>query len=245
MKKASHILVLTDNAVMLDAFRQMISPFLEGRSVSYAFSPKNPQPDYFLSLGCFMLNIKEKWESCAEDYDLIFSIHCKQIFPAELVNRVTCINLHPGYNPHNRGWFPQAFCIMDGQPAGATLHLMVPEVDRGPVIDRIPVALNPWDTSLTAYLKIQEAEKELLRLHLPGILDRSFSLTETEEGNYHGIADYRKLCHLNLEETATFGEFLNRLRALTHPPYQNAYFITPEGRKVFVSVQLTADEPQA
>jgi methionyl-tRNA formyltransferase len=227
---------------MLAAFKELVAPWLQGRSVSYAFSPKNPNPDDFLSAGCFMLNIKETWETCALNYDLIFSIHCKQIFPAELVNRVTCINLHPGYNPHNRGWFPQAFCLMDGQPAGATLHVMEPEVDRGPVIDRIQVVLESWDTSLTAYEKLQEAEKELLRRHLPLILEGVYSVTETEDGNYNGIADYRALCRINLEETGTWGEFLNRLRALTHPPYQNAYFMTPEGRKVFVSVQLTPDE---
>jgi hypothetical protein len=42
---------------------------------------------------------------------------------------------------------------------------------------------------------------------------------------------------LDLNETATYGECIDRLKALSHPPYWNTYFIDGDGRKVFVRVE--------
>ena len=32
------------------------------------------------------------------------------------------VNLHPSYLPYNRGQYPNVWSIMDGTPAGVTLH---------------------------------------------------------------------------------------------------------------------------
>ena len=33
-------------------------------------------------------------------------------------------------------------------------------------------------------------------------------------------------------------EAINYLRAMTHPPYKNSYFIDEDGNKIFVSIEL-------
>ncbi|HCF64432.1 MAG TPA: formyl transferase, partial [Chitinophagaceae bacterium] len=184
------------------------------------------------------LSVKQSVDSLIQDYSLIISLHSKQIFPAALVQQVRCVNVHPGLNPHNRGWFPQVFSILNQLPCGATIHVMDEQLDHGPVIAQQAVPIESWDTSFTAYHKILDAEIQLLRLHLQSILNNSYHTFIPEEGNVNLKKDFDALCEIQLNQTGTWREHLNLLRALTHGDYQNAYFIDDAGNKVMVSVTL-------
>ncbi len=238
---AIRVLVVTDNEILLSVFQQLVS---KGgtHSFTYVHSHINKQPMELQRLGCTPMNIKKEVDRIISEYDIVFSLHCKQIFPEQLVNAVRCINLHPGLNPYNRGWYPQVFSIMNGLPIGATLHEMVNEVDRGPVIAQTPVTIEPWDTSRSVYNKVLSAEIDLLKIHLPSILANTYTATATEAGNYNGIADFNALCPIDLNEKGTFGEFIDRLRALTHPPFRNAYFMAQNGQKVYVNLELSQED---
>lgn len=191
------------------------------------------------------LDIKTEWKSVAQEIDLVFSLHCKQLFPPEFVKRVKCINIHPGLNPHNRGWFPQVFSILNKEPVGATIHEIDELIDHGPIIDQEPVELFSWDTSLTAYNRVLEAELRLLRKNLKKILSGDYSVRMPHiEGNVNSKKDFERLCKLDLKEKGTFADFLDRLRALSHGDYQNAYFIDSNGRKVFVKLVLQPDNAE-
>jgi hypothetical protein len=53
------------------------------------------------------------------------------------------------------------------------------------------------------------------------------------------IKDFRELLKLDLDETGDMQYFINKLRALTHGKYKNAYFIDSEtGDKIYVSLNL-------
>src|SRR5687768_9409595 len=56
------------------------------------------------------------------------------------------INLHPAYLPYNRGAYPNVWSIVEGTPAGVTLHYIDPGVDTGDLIGRQEVAVEPTDT---------------------------------------------------------------------------------------------------
>jgi hypothetical protein len=47
-----------------------------------------------------------------------------------------------------------------------------------------------------------------------------------------------------LNQVGTFGEFIDRLRALTHGDFRNAYFIDSSGVKVFVRISLELEGSQ-
>src|SRR5262249_8890160 len=49
------------------------------------------------------------------------------------------VNLHPALLPFNRGAHPNVWSIVDGTPAGATLHWMDENVDTGDIIAQMPV----------------------------------------------------------------------------------------------------------
>lgn len=153
------------------------------------------------------------------DFDMIFSLHCKKIFPKELVTRVKCINVHPGYNPYNRGMFPHVWSIINGLPAGATIHEMDEGIDTGLIIAQRHIPITPHDTSETLYNRIVDAELSLLTLNLGAILENDYLPTRpVERGNYNSLEDFKNLCNITDEHQNT----INLLRALTHGDYKNA-----------------------
>ena len=189
------------------------------------------------------IDVRREEKVITEKYDLILSIHCKQFFPATLVNAVRCVNVHPGFNPYNRGWFPQVFSLINGLPAGVTIHEMDEKLDHGPIIAQEKCTIKPWDTSESLYVRILELENAMLWQHYESIKNRDYIASPPfEEGNLNTINDFEEMKKMNLNHTATFGEFLNLLRALSHGEHRNAYFLDKDSQKIFVRVILEKED---
>jgi methionyl-tRNA formyltransferase len=236
------ILVVTDNEYIYNKFNQLIqnvefSKYNFYFTYSYnnaALKEKYQDNDNF---GC--MNVKEQAKEIIEKFDLVISLHCKQIFPKELVKSKRCINVHPGLNPHNRGWFPQVFSILNKKPVGVTIHEIDEQLDHGAIIVQEEIELNSWDTSKSVYDRILFKEIELLNKYLKDIIEKNYEANSNiEEGNINYLKDFKKLCELDLNEKVTMGEAIDRLRALTFDGYKNAYFFDESGNKVWISIQL-------
>lgn len=172
-------------------------------------------------------------------YELVLSMHCRQLFPAGLVNSVRCVNIHPGYIPFNRGWYPQVFSIINKKPVGATIHEMDEKIDRGRIIAQEKVSIKCWDNSAVVYDKIIDAEISLLNKYIKRIIDHKYKTTKKGKGNLNTSSDFRQLCHLDMNKQMKLGDAIDLLRALTHPPYSNAFFIDKaSGHKIYVGVHL-------
>ena len=102
------------------------------------------------------------------------------------------------------------------------------------------VAIDSWDTSLDVYNKVLNVELALLRENLVALLyNNVIASPAEEEGNYNSIDDFKKLTNLNLAERLTMGEAIDKLRALTHGDFKNAYFVDgATSKKVFVHIKL-------
>lgn len=226
-------LILTDNSHALKIGRQLQEQY---GNIDIFQSPSGPLEDVP------RLKIKDHIPSLIQSYNLILSIHCKQIFPPQLVNAVRCINVHPGLNPYNRGWFPQVFSILNGLPTGVTIHEIDEQLDHGAIIVQKEYTLEPFDTSGSAYNKIMALERDLVLQYFETIRDGSYkAVMPSSEGNLNLKKDFDALKCLDLNETATMGALIDRLRALTHPPYRNAYFLDKNGNKIFVKIELEAE----
>lgn len=242
------ILVISDNLNLCKEFEKIIfDQNLNNLDWSFSVSPYSNRTKFDESLRYPVFTIDLKQESEVEElcktYDLIFSIHCKQIFPKILVESVKCINIHPGYNPINRGWYPQVFAIINGTKVGATIHEIDSQLDHGNIIAQDYVTIDSWDTSLSLYNKITDLEISLLREHIKLILENNYiSVIPSSEGNLYLKKDFNALCSLDLTKKQTIQETIDLLRALTHGEYKNAYFIDEKsGNKIFISVDFTKD----
>jgi len=228
-------LILTDNALALEWAKELAA--LHGE-IDVCQSPKGSLRDVP------RVDVRSQVPQISQNYRLVVSIHCKQVFPAELVRRVRCVNVHPGFSPFNRGWFPHVFSIMNGMKAGATIHEMDEQLDHGPIIAQTEYEIKPWDTSGTAYANIMRIEKELLFGHFPSIRAQTYrAQSPGEEGNINYARDFESLRRIDLNQRGAFRDLLNRLRALTHDELNNAYFIDESGRRIYVRVILVPEHP--
>lgn len=174
-------------------------------------------------------------------YDIGFSCHSKQIFPPQLVRKVRCINVHPGFNPYNRGWYPQVFSLINKLPAGVTIHEMDADIDHGPIICQERIEIFDWDTSLTVYERLLAKEIDLVIRWLPLLLTgRYIANPPVEEGNYNSKDDFASMREVDLEKTVSFREAIDFLRAMSHPPYFNVFYRSGHN-KVWIRLEVRFD----
>ncbi len=241
-----NVLVISDNAYLCKEFFNIVrNKKLNDTSFSLGISPFSKTSDFDTPM-IFDLKIQSHIDKIKNDFDLILSIHCKQIFPSDLVNTVKCINVHPGYNPINRGWFPQVFAIINELPIGATIHEIDDALDHGAIIARSFVNKENHDTSLSLYNKIIKKELELLDSHLESIIENTYESSQPEiEGTLYLKKDFNDLLKLDLNEQTSIGDLINRLRALTHGDFNNAYYLDPDtGKKIFVGIKLKPENDE-
>jgi methionyl-tRNA formyltransferase len=241
----TNVLIISDNLPLCKAFEKIILDLkLQHVNWTFSISPFSSLDSFIQALSneVKVVNLKNDVEIdfICKNYSLVLSIHCKQIFPKKLVETVKCINIHPGYNPINRGWYPQVFAIINNSEVGATIHEIDAFLDHGKIIDREFVTIESWDTSLSLYEKITNLELVLLQKNLVNILSNSYNTIVPEnEGSLYLKKDFNALCELDLTKQQSIQETLNLLRALTHGTYKNAYYIDPSsGAKIYVCVEF-------
>jgi dTDP-4-amino-4,6-dideoxyglucose formyltransferase len=230
-------LILTDNRISIELAFELQRRHPE---ISICQSP----PGIFDQVPC--IDVKRDIASILEQYSLVISLHCKQIFPGELVAKCRCINVHPGYNPDNRGWFPHVFSIVNGLKAGITIHLMDDQLDHGPIIIQKECAISSYDTSESLYEKLMVLERELVLEWYPRIRDGLYTAySPAEEGNINYKKDYESLKQFDLDQRGTFREFIDRLRALSHGSYKNAYYLDEDDKRVFMRLVLEREDGES
>jgi len=229
-------LVLTDNELQYNKFHEIITNL----GIHKKFDFYKSECSNFSCKKIKSLDTKKNYQFIIDNYDIAFSLHSKQLFPEKLVNNLICINIHPGYNPYNRGWYPHIFSIIKDNTIGATIHLMDKDLDNGFIIARKEVEKSFWDTSETLYYRILQAEIDLINENLLDIMnDKYISFPPEEKGELNLKEDFNELCRIDLERTGSFKEFYNYLRALSHGDFKNAYFVDKKtNKKVYLKLLI-------
>jgi methionyl-tRNA formyltransferase len=151
-----------------------------------------------------------------------------------------CLNLHPAYLPYNRGANPNVWSIVEGTPAGVTLHWMDAGLDTGDIIERRKIKTDFSDNGKDLYEALEDAQVNLFRDVWPDIVAGEVEITKQDEeaGTYHSTSDFEELCKLDPDEEVRVKDFLDRLRALTFPPYDNAK-IEVDGETYYVEIDIS------
>jgi dTDP-4-amino-4,6-dideoxyglucose formyltransferase len=232
------ILVITDNQILFSQIRDIFKN-LQRKDLNVVYSCSEKSNFAMNNKKIKTVNVKNEIKWIIANFDIIFSVHCFQFFPKKLVNSVRCINIHPGFNPINRGWYPQVFSIIHDLPIGATIHEMDEKLDHGPIIAREKVEKFQWDTSLSLYARVLQKEVELFKKHINQIIDKRYKIIkQTEKENLFRKTDFHNICQIDLNEIGSFKKFYNLLRGLSHEPYNNAYIINEKGEKIYLKLQI-------
>jgi methionyl-tRNA formyltransferase len=153
-----------------------------------------------------------------------------------------CLNLHPAYLPFNRGAHPNVWSIVDGTPAGVTLHYIDEGIDTGDIVMQRRVETFPHDTGETLYRRLETACVDLMRSTWPLVEAGTADAVpqDPDEGTYHSSSDLAALDRIVLDEAYTASHIINIIRARTFPPYSGTYF-EHEGMRVYLCLEMSPD----
>lgn len=155
------------------------------------------------------------------------------------------LNLHPAYLPYNRGWHTPSWAILDGTPAGASLHFMTEGLDNGDVVYQEQTAVDPADTAHTLYLKLKALE---LRVFVEGWRRiRNGRVSSKVQPERHATFHRRRdlfepaVQKIELDDVMRASDLLRRLRALTTSRVDEAAYFESGDRRYRVQVTITPD----
>lgn len=153
------------------------------------------------------------------------------------------VNLHPALLPYNRGAHPNVWSIIDGTPAGVTLHMVDEGIDTGPVLAQRRVEVRPTETGETLYRRLEAACVELFQESWAEV--RAGTLRPVPQphaaGTSHRSGDVASIDALDLDRPTTARAVIDVLRARTFPPYRGAYF-TSDGRRIYLRLQMIDED---
>lgn len=155
-----------------------------------------------------------------------------------------CINLHPAFLPYNRGRNANIWSIVEGRPAGVTLHYIDDGIDTGDIIAQQEVPVDITDTGETLYRKLELAALDLFKMTWPLIRagEAPRKPQDKSQGNTHEGKDVDQIDEIKLDHNYRARDLINILRARTFPPYAGAYF-RHEGKKIHLRIHLTPENP--
>lgn len=175
----------------------------------------------------------------AESPDWLVSAGCRFIIPPEILRQAgDTVNVHTSLLPWGKGANPNVWAILDGEPAGVSLHRMVADVDAGPVFAQRAVATTLGDTARDLYLRLQAEAITLFENTWPHIRAGTVKAAPSNSGgSRHRKADMQAPARIDLDKTVTWRHALNVLRALTFPPHRNIV-VESDGRRYHVEIVL-------
>jgi len=172
--------------------------------------------------------------------DLLLSAGYRHIIPNDILEEADmALNCHNSYLPYSRGANSNVWSIIEEEPVGVTIHEMVENVDAGPIVAQRHVPLYPDDSGKDLYSRLIDATVGLLEDEWELIRDGTYETKENsiEQGTHHRSEEFDELCELDLQAETTVKETIDKLRALTFPPFKNAYF-KRNGKKYYVDIDI-------
>ncbi len=176
--------------------------------------------------------------------DIIIGAFWVTILKPEIINIPPkgCINLHPGYLPYNRGVNPNVWPIIEGTPAGVTLHYMDSNIDTGDIIARKIVQIEVYDTAETLYNKTLVEIVKLFKEQWPLIKKGKNAITPQstlrDKPTFHFAKDLEKLDKIDLDKNYTGRDLINTIRSRSYKNRFFAYYLD-HGKKVYIRVELS------
>lgn len=105
--------------------------------------------------------------------DFFVSVMYRRLLAPELlaIPRRAAVNLHPSLLPRYRGRAPINWVLVHGErETGVTLHHMVAEADAGDIVGQAVIPIEPEDTALALYRKVETVGPALLARLWPALV---------------------------------------------------------------------------
>ena len=199
--------------------------------------------DFFLDTNTevYDINNLEKIIYSKKNIDYLICVYWPYLLKKEVINQSSnTINFHPAYLPVNRGWYPHVHSIIDGSPAGVTLHEINENADEGDIIVKEKIQIPQNFCAGEAYKLLQNKILTLFKDNWE--LIKSGKIVKTKQkhllSNYHKKSEIKKLDFIDIKIKKN-RDLINQLRARSFGEKGFAYFIDDDGDKVFMNLKLS------
>jgi len=153
------------------------------------------------------------------------SVKFGYIIPADMISCFPqgILNLHTSLLPYNRGAHPNVWPLVDGTPAGATLHYIDDGLDTGPIVDQKPVEVEFTDTAKSLFDKLDQAALQVFERAWPLICQGSVATrAQPDGGTTHRVRELEALGPLDTNQNYRLLDVINLMRARTFPPWTSS-----------------------
>lgn len=163
--------------------------------------------------------------------DVAVLVHYPVLLKQATISRYKKVyNCHPALLPFGRGYYPVPWAIIDGTPAGATIHEITDErIDAGPAVYQEQVFYSERDTAASLHERVTKTEQKLLELlfeHLSTgtfpehLRDSPHMVGSYYKGTYHSKAEFEEARNMGDGwQCLSADTLLKYIRAFTFPPY--------------------------
>ena len=160
--------------------------------------------------------------------DLGICVWWPYLLPTDVIGaaRLGFLNLHPSFLPYNRGKNPNFWSIVEGTPAGVTIHWLDGGVDSGDIAFQSGLETTWEDTGHSLYEKAQKAIVELFVKHWREIGAGTAPRAAQADGNatVHRASEMDAASRIELSQSYRARDLLNLMRARTFSPYPAVRF---------------------
>lgn len=173
--------------------------------------------------------------------DYLLSLYFDYILDDRFLNLpdIDAINLHPGYLPYNKGFYYYAWTLLDGTPAGVSLHQMVADVDKGNVISQLPIRIDNNDTGESIYKKHEEASINLFDITWPSIKKQNYKhYRQLHTGTHNSIKKSQNKLTINAYEEYKAIDLINQLRVFSFPDKKEGCLIKLGEKEYKINLEL-------
>jgi methionyl-tRNA formyltransferase len=183
--------------------------------------------------------------------DYIIGVHFPYLAPESVldVSGRGFLNVHPAYLPYTRGWHTPTWSILEGTPAGATLHFIDRGLDTGDIVLQKKLRISDDDTAHTLYGKMKKLELEVFQQAWPQILSGHPTRIpqDPNTGTFHKRKDLflPEIQEIDLDEPTTARELINRCRALTTNRIDEAAYFDVDGKRHRIQIAIRPEETLA
>tara|TARA_R110000824_G_scaffold380118_1_gene572374 strand:+ start:115 stop:879 length:765 start_codon:yes stop_codon:yes gene_type:complete len=159
--------------------------------------------------------------------------------------KVGFINTHPSYLPYNRGKHPYYWSVIDGTPAGSTLHFIDENIDEGYNLFQERYEVDITETGDKIYEKSLKHMEMLFKKSYNNIVMSNYvpKKQNLEIGQFHLAKDIEQHSKIDLEAKYKGLDLINIIRARTFKNNKSAYFLH-NNKKYFVRIEIEEDKGQ-
>lgn len=149
------------------------------------------------------------------------------------------VNLHPSLLPFNRGMHPYYWSLVDGTPAGVSIHLIDESIDAGMLLCQKEIETDVTTTGERLYEEAQDEIINLFKENYDKIIKKKIQPKKIniEEGSFHLKRDLDNHSCIDLNKTYKAEDLINIMRARSFPSGSSSFFYL-DGQKYRINIKI-------